>query len=246
MVKINLPIADSLARRYRSRGENLEDLIQVARLGLVNAVLRYDPANGAFLSFAVPTISGEIKRHFRDHCWTVRPPRRLQELHSEVASAMVDLAQDKGSTPTAAEVADWIGADRADVLEAIRSNAFHSASLDTSDGLAAASGTLGATDAGFDEVDDSMERSDLMRRVDDACTRLSNDERRLLRLRFAQGRTQSSIADELNISQMSVSRRLQKITRRLRADVAGRAGTSPVARSMQRRVNVVPQQPARA
>ncbi|HEY9290478.1 MAG TPA: sigma-70 family RNA polymerase sigma factor, partial [Microlunatus sp.] len=142
-IKINLPVADALARRYRSRGEDLDDLVQVARMGLVHAVHRYRPENGAFLPFAVPTITGELKRHFRDHCWTVRPPRRLQELHSQVATAWSELAQQQAANPTAGQIADWLGADREEVLEAIRSNAFSSASLDTADGLAGASGRIG-------------------------------------------------------------------------------------------------------
>lgn len=249
-IRINLPVADSLARRYRSRGEDLEDLTQVARLGLIQAARRFDPDTGAFLAFAIPTISGEIKRHFRDHCWTVRPPRRLQELHSEVATTWAELAQEQSTSPTAAEVADRIGADCADVLEAMRSNAFRSASLDASEGLSATADTLGGTDPAYDEVDETAERRDLIRRVDEACQRLSNDERRLLRLRFAQGRSQSAIATELEISQMSVSRRLRKVTQRLRADVTNRPNsrrtTSPVAESMRRRTNPVPRQPVRA
>lgn len=244
-IRINLPVADSLARRYRSRGESLEDLTQVARLGLVHATQRFDPDNGAFLSFAIPTITGEIKRHFRDHCWVVRPPRRLQELHSEVASAWADLAQERASTPTVAEVAESIGAERADVLEALRSNAFRSASLDTAEGLSTASATLSSADPGFEDVDDSAERDELVQRVNEACRQLSNDERRLLWLRFVQGLSQATIAGELEISQMSVSRRLKKVTLRLRAEVTERPAPSPVRQSMQRRANPVPRQPSR-
>ena len=245
-VQINLPIADSLARRYRSRGEDVDDLVQVARLGLVQAVHRFDPDSGPFMAFAVPTITGEIKRHFRDHCWTVRPPRRLQELHSEVAAAWSELAQEKASSPTPAEIAEWIGADRADVLEAIRSNAFRSSSLDTDDGMSRATSVVGTDDPAFDDVDDDLERQDLLRRVDVACRRLSDDERRLVRLRFAEGLSQSAIAEQLNVSQMSISRRLRKVTHRLRAEAARVPSASPVRRSMERRMDGVPRQPARA
>ena len=243
-VKINLPIADSLARRYRSRGEDLDDLTQVARMGLMHAVHRYQPENGAFLPFAVPTITGELKRHFRDHCWTVRPPRRLQELHSEVASAWSELAQQQSSTPTVDEIAGWLGADRSEVLEAIRSNAFSSASLDTTDGLAGARDVVGAPDPGFEEVEDGEERRQLMREVRGACRRLSREDRELLRMRFEEGSSQSAIAAQLGISQMSVSRRLRKITKNLRLDITRHRSNTPAPRLRHRKITTIRPQPA--
>ena len=222
-VRLNLPIADSLARRYRSRGEDLDDLIQVARLGLVQAATRFSPENGEFLSFAVPTITGEIKRHFRDHCWTVRPPRRIQELHSEVTAAWSQLAQERAHTPTPAEIADWLGMDREEVLEAMANSSFNSASLDATDGTSsAAKDRLGTPDLGFDGVDDALERAQLMTEVRSACANLSEEDRRILQMRFGQNCTQSVIAAELGISQMSVSRRLTKITKILRQELRGR------------------------
>ncbi|MBO0810731.1 MAG: sigma-70 family RNA polymerase sigma factor [Microlunatus sp.] len=229
-VKINLPIADSLARRYRSRGEDLDDLVQVARIGLMHAVHRYQPENGAFLPFAVPTITGELKRHFRDHCWTVRPPRRLQELHSEVTAAWSELAQLQSASPTVDQIAAWLGADRTEVLEAMRSNAFSSASLDTTDGIARASAVIGTTDPGFEEVEDGEERRQQLREVQGACERLSVQDRELLRMRFEDGSSQSAIAAELGISQMSVSRRLRKVTRNLRLDITRHRSRTPGAR----------------
>lgn len=229
-VKINLPIADSLARRYRSRGEDLDDLVQVARIGLMHAVHRYQPENGAFLPFAVPTITGELKRHFRDHCWTVRPPRRLQELHSEVTAAWSELAQLQSASPTVDQIADWLGADRTEVLEAMRSNAFSSASLDTTDGIARASAVIGTMDPGFEEVEDGEERRQQLREVQGACERLSVEDRELLRMRFGDGSSQSAIAAELGISQMSVSRRLRKVTRNLRLDITRHRSRTPSTR----------------
>jgi RNA polymerase sigma-B factor len=219
-VQLNLSVADGLARRYRSRGEDLDDLVQVARLGLVHAVNRFDPDNGAFLSFAVPTITGEIKRHFRDHCWTVRPPRRLQELHSEVMAGWSDLAQEQAATPTAQQIADWIGADRADVSEVLHSNAFTSSSLDNAEAPAWAAAAIKVSDSGFDAVDDALEHEDLMRQVRATCEKLTEDDLRLLRMRFVDSCSQSVIAEQLGISQMSVSRRLRKITKTLREEIA--------------------------
>lgn len=222
-VQLNLPIADSLARRYRSRGEDLDDLIQVARLGLVQAATRFSPENGEFLSFAVPTITGEIKRHFRDHCWTVRPPRRIQELHSEVTAAWSQLAQERAHVPSTAEIADWLGMDREEVLEAMANSSFNSASLDATDGTSsAAKDRLGTPDPGFDGVDDALEQAQLMTEVRAACANLSEEDRRILQMRFGENCTQSVIAAELGISQMSVSRRLTKITKILRQELKGR------------------------
>lgn len=226
-VQLNLPVADGLARRYRSRGEDLDDLVQVARLGLVHAVNRFEPGSGAFLSFAVPTITGEIKRHFRDHCWTVRPPRRLQELHSEVMAGWSDLAQEQAATPTAKEIADRIGADRADVNEVMHSNAFTSSSLDNPEASQWMAAAIGHQDGGFDAVDDAMEHEDLMRQVRLACEVLTEEDRRLLTMRFVDCASQSVIAAELGISQMSVSRRLRKITSALRDEIERRRRSTP-------------------
>ncbi|WP_188893154.1 sigma-70 family RNA polymerase sigma factor [Microlunatus endophyticus] len=225
-VQLNLSVADGLARRYRSRGEDLDDLVQVARLGLVHAVNRFEPGSGAFLSFAVPTITGEIKRHFRDHCWTVRPPRRLQELHSEVMAGWSDLAQEQAATPTAKDIADRIGADRADVNEVLHSNAFTSSSLDNPEASSWMAAAIGHRETGFDAVEDAMEHEDLMQQVRHACTVLSDEDRQLLMMRFVDGSSQSVIAEKLGISQMSVSRRLRKITTTLRAQITeGRSAT---------------------
>lgn len=218
-VQLNLPVADGLARRYRSRGEDLDDLVQVARLGLVHAVNRFEPGTGAFLSFAVPTITGEIKRHFRDHCWTVRPPRRLQELHSEVMAGWSDLAQEQAATPTAKDIADRIGADRADVNEVLHSNAFTSSSLDNPEASQWLAAAISHQENGFDAVEDAMEHEDLMQQVRVAAAALSDEDRRLLIMRFVDCASQSVIAAELGISQMSVSRRLRKITNVLRDEI---------------------------
>lgn len=217
-VQLNLSIAEFLARRYQARGEDLEDLIQVARLGLVQAVTRFDPDVGEFDAFAIPTIAGEIKRHFRDHFWTVpRPPRRVQELHHEVMAAWPELAQEYGRTPTTVEIATSLGVDREEVREAMAASPFASASLDaTEENTHPATSRIGTTDPGFDDVDNALERSQLLGQLRAAITELSEEDCLILRMRFLEGCSQSVIAAELGTSQMSVSRRLTKITATLR------------------------------
>lgn len=227
-VELNLSIAESLARRYRSRGEDLDDLIQVARLGLVQAVKRFSPEIGNFVAFAVPTIAGEIKRHFRDHFWsTPRPPRRLQDLHQEAAAAWSDVAQECGHTPTAAEVANRLGANQQDVREAMAATPIISTTLDTlTEASPAASAWLGTPDPGFEAVDDALERDQLRKRLMFVIADLADTDRQILWLRFGRNCTQSAIAAELGISQMSVSRRLAKITQVLREKLS----TEPLQR----------------
>lgn len=217
-VELNLPIAEALARRYRSRGEDLEDLIQVARLGLIQAVKRFSPEIGEFVAFAVPTIAGEIKRHFRDHFWsTPRPPRRLQGLHREAIDAWSEVAQEKGHIPTTAEIACRLGAKEEEVREAMATSPFNSASLDApTDTVPAAGDWIGTPDPGFEAVDDALERAQLTKQLRKAIAELSETDRLILQMRFGENCKQSTIAAELGISQMSVSRRLTKITQVLR------------------------------
>jgi len=204
-VRAWLPMADRIAGRYRGRGESLEDLRQVAALGLVKAVNRYDPERGPFESYAVPTITGEIKRHFRDHMWILHVPRRVQELRNQVRNALKDLAQTaSGLRPTVAEIAAYTRLSEDEVrmgLEALDS--FATLSLDaevagSEDGYAL-SDALGAADPGFDLV---VDREAVRLRLQALPAR----EREILYLRFFRGMTQSRIAEQLGISQMHVSR----------------------------------------
>lgn len=213
-VELNLPIAEALARRYRSRGEDLDDLIQVARLGLIQAVHRFSPEMGNFAAFAVPTITGEIKRHFRDHFWsTPRPPRRLQSLHREAVDAWSDVAQETGRIPTTAEIAGRLGAHPDEVREALTANPLNSSSLDAAtETVPSAANWIGTLDPGFEAVDDELERAQLTNRLQSAIAELSEQDRLILHMRFKHNCRQSAIAAELGISQMSVSRRLTKIT----------------------------------
>jgi RNA polymerase sigma-B factor len=202
-----LPFATRLARRYRGRGEPLEDLEQVARLGLVKAIDRYDPARGSFTAYAVITISGEIKRHFRDKTWGVHVPRRIQDLCLEVGHASMLLTTELSRTPTVAELAANLRVSEAAVREAQESSAGYSpASLNApagGDGAGELGDRLGGADLDLESVDDKLTVASLL-------LRLPPRERRMLALRFYGNRTQAEIAAELGISQMHVSRLLSR------------------------------------
>jgi RNA polymerase sigma-B factor len=211
-----LPLANNVARRFGGRGEAHEDLVQVARLGLVNAVKRFDVTSGSgFLSFAVPTIMGEVRRHFRDHGWSVRVPRRLQELSLQIVRARGELSQVLNRAPTASELATHIGADREEVVEAlIAANAYTTQSFngplgrgdDDDDSI---SNTMGDIDANLEKVLDVETLRPLL-------ATLPERERTILLLRFFDNMTQTQIAHRLGISQMHVSRLLTKTLETLR------------------------------
>ncbi|WP_435611909.1 RNA polymerase sigma factor SigF [Streptomyces sp. bgisy159] len=220
-----LPMAHRIAGRFRDRGEAIEDLRQVAALGLVKAVDRFDPARGAFESYAVPTITGEIKRHFRDRMWALRVPRRVQELRNKVRVARRDLTQNPGAPePSVADIAAHTGLTEDEVnagLEALES--FSTLSLDAElpsgdDGYSLAD-TLGAADASYDVVVDRESAKEGLRR-------LPERERAILYMRFFEDMTQSRIADQLGISQMHVSRLISRSCARVREEALGRGGSS--------------------
>ncbi|WP_116948475.1 SigB/SigF/SigG family RNA polymerase sigma factor [Jiangella endophytica] len=215
----NLGLAEAISRRYAGRGIDAEDLHQVASAGLVAAAQRFDADRGGdFLSFAVPTIVGEVKRYFRDHGWTVRPPRRIQELRASMAAAAEELSQTRGTLPTAAELAAHLGADLPEVLEAGRAGDCYAAvSLDhptlDSDGDGATLGDLlGSADPGY-------AHTEAVATLAAACRALSPRDSRVLYLRFFRGLTQQEIGDELGVTQMQVSRLLIRILRRLRTKI---------------------------
>ncbi|MGC0328604.1 RNA polymerase sigma-B factor [Streptomyces sp. SAI-170] len=219
IVEAWLPMAERLAGRFRSRGESHEDLRQVAALGLVKAVDRYDPARGnAFESYAVPTITGEIKRHFRDHMWTLHVPRRVQDLRNRVRFALQDLTQEiSGRTPTVTEIAEHTNLSEEDVktgLEALES--FTALSLDaelpgSEDGYSLGD-ALGAPDPALDTV---VDREAVKPRL----AALPERERAILYMRFFGDMTQSRIAEQFGISQMHVSRLISRCCDRLREQV---------------------------
>lgn len=210
-----LPFAEHIARRFTGRGVAKEDLEQVARVGLINAVDRYDPSRGAdFLPFAVPTVMGEVRRHFRDTGWVLRVPRRLKEMHLSISNASASLSQRLGRAPTPSELARHLGRSVEEIYEGLEaSHAYHSASLDevlSGDGDNLALGdTLGEEDSGLEEVENHEALQPLM-------AQLAERERRILALRFVHNLTQTQIAERIGISQMHVSRLLARTLEQLR------------------------------
>lgn len=209
-----LPLADHIARRYSGRGETHDDLVQVARVGLMYAIKRYDPDAGSFLGFAVPTMMGEVKRHFRDFGWSVKVPRRLKEVYPQLGEAMNDVAQRLGRNATASELAAELGIDRYDVVETmIAAASFKTVSIDaapTVDGnTLAMAGRLGALDPGIRFIED---REALRAQLATLPDRL----RQIVVMRFFESLTQDEIAERMGISQMHVSRLLSRALGRLR------------------------------
>jgi RNA polymerase sigma-B factor len=216
-----LPMAHRIAGRFRDRGESLEDLRQVAALGLVKAVDRYDPSRGAFESYAVPTITGEVKRHFRDRMWALRVPRRVQELRNKVRVARRELVQSPGSPePTNADIAAHTGLTEEEVAAGVEAlESFSTLSLDaelsTDDDGYSLADTLGAPDSSYDTVVDRESAKESLRN-------LPERERAILYMRFFEDMTQSRIADRLGISQMHVSRLISRSCARVRDEALGR------------------------
>lgn len=210
-----LPVAQHIARRFANRGEPIDDLVQVATVGLINAIDRFTPERGSdFLSFAVPTISGEVRRHFRDLGWSMRVPRRLKDLHVSINSAVSGLAQDLGRAPKPSEIAERLGVPIADVLEGLEaSEAYRSSSLDemlsSEQGSATVGELVGAADAALDQVEYRQALRPLL-------ADLPERERTIVMLRFFGNLTQTQIADTVGISQMHVSRLLAQTLDRLR------------------------------
>lgn len=222
MIERYLPLADSLARRYRHTSEPLDDLIQVARVGLMKAVDRWDPGRGnSFSTFAVPTITGELRRHFRDRTWTIRPPRDLQELYLRVKRTRASLATELGQEPAARDVAEAIGCSAEDVVEALAAgDAYAPRSLDAPLMTDEGNGVTGA-----DLLPD--ESRELARSEDAAVlwqlTEVLDDRSwEVVRLRFQEDLLQRDIGERVGCSQMHVSRILRNALIRMReaADAA--------------------------
>lgn len=210
-----LPLADHIAYRFVGRGEPDDDLIQVARLGLVKVVDRYDPSKGHFLGYAVPTIIGEVRRHFRDNTWAMRVPRRMKETGLRARESLNSLAQRLGRMPTARELATELDVDYEEVVQSAEAAyAYRPLSLDaTAPGDDDTGRTLGATQGADDPRYDTIE--DVMA-VTDAIPELTHREQAILRMRFCDNLTQSQIGDALGISQVHVSRLLSAALDRLR------------------------------
>ncbi|WP_082121889.1 MULTISPECIES: RNA polymerase sigma factor SigF [Frankia] len=215
LVRMHLPLVEYLARRFRNRGEPLDDLVQVATIGLIKSVDRFDPERGVeFSTYATPTIVGEIKRHFRDKGWAIRVPRRLQELKLSLTKATSELSQTLGRSPTVSEIARHLQMSEEDVLEGLESaNAYSAVSLDAPDSgddeAPAVADTLGVQD-------ESLEGVEYRESLKPLLEKLPPREKRILLLRFFGNMTQSQIATELGISQMHVSRLLARTLAQLR------------------------------
>jgi RNA polymerase sigma-B factor len=212
-----MPLVRALAARYAGRGEPLEDLVQVGSIGLIKAVDRFDVDRGVdFASYAVPTIVGEIRRHFRDKAWAMHVPRRLKELSVRLSRVLDQLTTELGRSPTIAELANAVGVEEEDVIDALDSmNAYSTRSLQapfddgSDDNL---SEKLGVVESGYEEVEEGT----LVAAGLDA---LNERERRIVELRFFHEMTQSQIASEIGISQMHVSRLLRRALATMRGRI---------------------------
>ncbi|MFI5915240.1 SigB/SigF/SigG family RNA polymerase sigma factor [Dactylosporangium sp. NPDC051541] len=217
LIELYIPLAEYLARRFRNRGEQLEDLTQVAHLGLIKSVDGFDPTRGAaFTSYAIPMIVGELKRHFRDKGWDVRVPRRLQELRLEISKISGDLAQNLGRSPTVADLALRLGVSEEEVIEGLDcGQAYRALSLDAPVGDSGDGGANGLGDLlGGDDPDmRNVENREALRPL---LARLPEREQKIIAMRFHGNLTQSQIAAELGISQMHVSRLLAGSLKALR------------------------------
>jgi RNA polymerase sigma-B factor len=213
VIRLNMQVAGEIARRYHGRGIPGDDLDQVANLGLVKAVQGFDPSHGSdFLSFAVPTIRGEIRRYFRDFGWTIRPPRSVQELQTKITAAEGELFQSLGRSPRPSEIARHLDVDLELVLDSLSANGcFAPVSLDTpvADGESGPVDRLGGLDPAFDSAEARVA-------LKSALSGLTPRERRILEMRFFGGCTQAEIGAEVGVTQMQVSRLLSRLLERLR------------------------------
>jgi RNA polymerase sigma-B factor len=216
LIETNVAVARSMASRYRNRGIDLDDLEQVALLGLTKAAQRFDPSAGHdFLSFAVPTVRGELRRHFRDSGWMIRPPRRVQDLQSRIAAAQDELESQLGRSPRPSEVAAHLDEDLEDVVEALAADGcFAPTSLDSTvgDGSTTLGALMGQEDRGMRSAEAGVVLAPVIRM-------LSARDRRILGMRFYEERTQQEIADAVGLTQAQVSRVLTRILADLRADL---------------------------
>ena len=213
-----LPLADHIARRYRGRGQPHDDLVQAARVGLVGAVNRFDADNGAeFVSFAVPTMMGEVRRHFRDYGWAVKVPRSVKEVQPQLVKARADLSQKFGRAPNASEIAEHLGIERQWVVDATVAGAHYSTrSTDVQAGpderFQPVGNTLGDVDPGLDKVLH-------IETVRPLIAALPDQQRTVLNLRFFENMTQTQIGERMGYSQMHVSRLLARALDTLRSQV---------------------------
>jgi RNA polymerase sigma-B factor len=218
LIEANLGVARSIASRSRNRGIDLDDLEQVALLGLTKAAQRFDPDAGHdFLSYAVPTVRGEIRRHFRDSGWMIRPPRRIQDLQARIAGAQDELERKLGRSPRPSDLAAHLGEDLDNVVEALGADGcFTPTSLDitVADGSSTLGDLIGREDADFSSAEARIV-------LEPAVGHLTERDRRIVQLRFFDGRTQQEIAEAVGLTQAQVSRVLTRILADLRSDLMG-------------------------
>ncbi len=215
LVHLHLPLVEHCARRFRNRGEPFEDLVQVGTIGLLKSIDRFDLERGVeFSTYATPTIIGEIKRYFRDKGWAIRVPRRLQELRMQIGATSAELTQSLGRSPTPRELAEKLDCSVEDILEGIESsNAYSTLSLDASDD--SDSGAASMLDAlGVD--DENLAQVEVRESLKPLLDKLEPREKKILLLRFFKNMTQSQIAEEIGVSQMHVSRLLNRTLEQLR------------------------------
>ena len=215
LVETHIGLVRHIAQRYAERGEPLDDVVQAGSVGLVQAVDRFDPSRGAaFSTYAVPVITGAIRRHFRDATWTMKVPRHVQEVRGRINSAYDSLTQELQRSPTVAEIAQRADVDAQDVLDSMEvSHARNLVSL-TDDGAREVplADRIGDLDAGLADVEDKQTTSALL-------ATLPEREREIVRMRFFQGLSQSQIADQVGVSQVHVSRLLTRSLQRLRGEL---------------------------
>ncbi len=228
VVVLNIPLADAVASRYRNRGIDLDDLTAAARLALVKASRRFDCGLGSdFADFATPTIRGEVRRYFRDFGWVVRPPRRIQEMQAAIAAAEGELNGRLGQSPRPSQLAEAMGADVADVEEALAARGcFSPTSLDLPVGERQ---DVSLADVLVDDAS-SFAAAEARAVLGPLLQRLSERDRQVLDLRFSKGRTQSEIAADIGVTQMQVSRLIARILRDLRAGLEPGEPGEPVPR----------------
>ena len=220
LVRLHLPLVDHCARRFRNRGEPLEDLVQVGTIGLIKSIDRFDLERGVeFTTYATPTIIGEIKRHFRDKGWAIRVPRRLQEMRMQITVTTADLSQKLGRSPTPRELAEAIGCSLDDVVEGMASaNAYSTLSLDAGDDGSDDRSPSLAESLGIE--DHNLEHVEIRESLKPLLDALDPRDKKILLLRFFKNMTQSQIAEEIGISQMHVSRLLTRTLAQLRESLS--------------------------
>jgi len=219
LVRLHLPLVEHCARRFRNRGEPLEDLVQVGTIGLIKSIDRFDLERGVeFSTYATPTVVGEIKRHFRDKGWAIRVPRRLQELRMQIGTTTAELTQDLGRSPTPRELAATIGCSVEEIIEGIESsNAYSTLSLDAAEDAGDEGGVSMLDMMGLDDAE--LEHIEIRESIKPLLEALPAREKRILLLRFFRNKTQSEIAAEIGVSQMHVSRLLTRTLDQLRASL---------------------------